>query len=388
MRLAIVSTMDSIPWGGSEELWATAAAEALRRGLSVDLFLNAWPDTPPRVRQLQAAGARVHFRAVGVAPLATRLAAKVFGRPLYFTQQLRQVRPDAILLSMGNAYDLAKFPRTITDLLALGIPYATVVQHNDDMPVGAGRRAQAIRLYDGAALNAFVSAGNLACAERQLAHAIPNAVVVQNPLGCPDLRRVEWPAATPAKFASVARLETAFKGQDLLFEALGAESWKDRPWELSLYGNGSETRYLQQLAKHYGIDSHVRFPGHQSDIGTVWADNHLLVLPSRSEGTSLALLEALLAGRPAVVTDVGDSARWVSEGETGFVAEGCTAASVGRALERAWARRADWPEMGLRAHEYALANLDPNPGRTLLDAVRRAAGFAGVAEAAVAAPQV
>ena len=56
----------------------------------------------------------------------------------------------------------------------------------------------------------------------------------------------------------------------------------------------------------------------------------------------MALVEALIAGRPAVVTDVGDSAQWAIDGETGLVAEAATAASIGRALSRAWERRSEF----------------------------------------------
>jgi glycosyltransferase involved in cell wall biosynthesis len=99
------------------------------------------------------------------------------------------------------------------------------------------------------------------------------------------------------------------------------------------------------------------------------------VLPSCSEGTPLALIEAQIAGRPAVVTDVGDSARWVIEGETGFVADAATAASFGRALARAWDRRADWRAIGERAHTAAAKRIDRNPGLTLLNHIGAVCGF-------------
>ena len=51
----------------------------------------------------------------------------------------------------------------------------------------------------------------------------------------------------------------------------------------------------------------------------------------------LALVEAMLCGRTAVVTDVGGNAEWIEDGETGFVAEAATAKSFGAALkERGW----------------------------------------------------
>src|SRR5262249_46331394 len=114
------------------------------------------------------------------------------------------------------------------------------------------------------------------------------------------------------------------------------------------------------------------FAGHVPDIRGIWADNHLLVLPSRSEGTPLSLVEAMLCGRPAVVTDVGGNAEWITEPDTGFIAEAPSTRSVAGALERAWTARHLWAEMGERAHEKARRQVDPDPGGTLLNIIERA----------------
>ena len=111
----------------------------------------------------------------------------------------------------------------------------------------------------------------------------------------------------------------------------------------------------------------------------MWAENHLLVLPSRVESAPLALVEAMLCGRPAVVTDVGGMTEWVQEADTGYVAEAPTAQSVGAALERAWQNRARWPELGRRAHRVAIGRYDPVPGASLLQLLLEAARPSGIA---------
>src|SRR5262249_10183899 len=140
---------------------------------------------------------------------------------------------------------------------------------------------------------------------------------------------VEWPAPGPARFACVGRLDAMSKGYDTLIEALGGLAWRDRAWILSMYGDGPDRPYLQELSAVYGVGDKVIFRGHVNDVTRIWAENELLVLPSRTEGTPLSLIEALVCGRPAVVTDVGDCARWAQDGQTGFVAEGSTAVSIG-----------------------------------------------------------
>jgi L-malate glycosyltransferase len=218
-----------------------------------------------------------------------------------------------------------------------------------------------------AACIAFVSNQNLKLAERQLACNLSKARVIQNPVNLNNHDLESFPDQGVMKLASVARLEIAYKGQDILFEALSSSEWKERNWSCSLYGSGPDQNYLESLAQHYGIHEHIKFEGHVSDVRSIWAKNHLLVLPSRSEGTPLSLIEAMLCGRPSVVTDVGGNAEWIEESETGFIADSSTAKSLRAALERAWMAKDDWEKMGISAHNYAIAKLDPNPGKSLLD---------------------
>jgi glycosyltransferase involved in cell wall biosynthesis len=98
----------------------------------------------------------------------------------------------------------------------------------------------------------------------------------------------------------------------------------------------------------------------------VWARHQLLVLPSREESMPIAIMEAMYCGRPALVTDVGDNARFVRHRETGYVARGDRTAALADALEEAWSDRDRWPELGRRAHAAFTADRDPDPGGTLL----------------------
>ena len=54
MRIAIISTMEGCPWGGSEELWAAMAMQALKKGHEVLISVCDWPQTPPALGLLQA----------------------------------------------------------------------------------------------------------------------------------------------------------------------------------------------------------------------------------------------------------------------------------------------------------------------------------------------
>jgi glycosyltransferase involved in cell wall biosynthesis len=173
--------------------------------------------------------------------------------------------------------------------------------------------------------------------------------------------------------ASVGRFYTGHKGQDVLLEALSDPIWRQRNWKLRLFGSGEEKAYIESLIPYFGLSDHVEIGGHVPDVRAIWKNHHLMLMPSRVEGTPLALVEAMLCGRAALVTDIAGHLEWIDEGETGFVAEAPSAHSLHRALERAWENRQHWREMGLAAHEAAERNYDPHAGKTMLQIVKNAA---------------
>ncbi|NJL30593.1 MAG: glycosyltransferase family 4 protein [Phycisphaerales bacterium] len=176
------------------------------------------------------------------------------------------------------------------------------------------------------------------------------------------------------RLATVARVAVVHKGHDLGLRALADERWKNRDWKLSIIGTGPHDRYVMELAGYLGIAERVEHCGHQSDIRKVWAEHHALLLPSRMEAAPLTIVEAMLCGRPCIGTDVGGVAEWIEEGITGWVADFPHVRSVGDALERAWQKRDQWQSMGLRGRDKALAQIDPDPGGTLLKLLEKAAG--------------
>jgi glycosyltransferase involved in cell wall biosynthesis len=113
--------------------------------------------------------------------------------------------------------------------------------------------------------------------------------------------------------------------------------------------------------------------GHVAYMRSVWADHQLLVLPSRTEAAPLVIVEAMLCGRPVVATDVGAVREWVTDGDNGFVSPAATVSALSETLERAWAARAAWKQMGGRAHASATAMDDPAPGESLLKLLADAA---------------
>ena len=109
---------------------------------------------------------------------------------------------------------------------------------------------------------------------------------------------------------SIGRLDY-IKGYDVMLHALGqlAAEWPGHPLPvLVLAGDGPETGRLQLLARRLGLERRAFLVGWRQDVEALHAAFTLFTLASRSEGTSVGLLEAMSAGLCPVVTDVGGNA--------------------------------------------------------------------------------
>lgn len=363
MRFAFISANKGLPWGGSEELWAGAAMTALLEKHQVIVCVFDWPQPARKVQELQQAGADV----IRIPLKSRRLPLWGYG----WMRRLMARAPDVVCISQGQEYDLAGRAwgaDALAWLQRTQIPCASVVQYNDDVAKPSERGVKHARsLIELARFNGYVAARNIAQTERALGMKVPRSVVLRNPVNLRDTSRLEYPTAGGGSLcmASVARLHAATKGQDVLLTILSEPVWKDRDWRLSLFGVGPDESAFKQAAIKGGIADRVTFRGQTSDIRAVWKEHHVLVMPSRGEGTPLAMVEAMLLGRPCMVTDVGDCASWVREGQEGWIAAHADVEDVRNALERMWASREKWPAIGDSAAERAWELFDADAGGTL-----------------------
>jgi glycosyltransferase involved in cell wall biosynthesis len=140
-----------------------------------------------------------------------------------------------------------------------------------------------------------------------------------------------------AVVGTVGRLEIR-KGTDTLLEAaarLGSHGVAR--WQLVLVGDGPMRGELEALAARLGIAERTLFVGARTDVREALAALDVFILPSRTEGMSNALLEAMAMACPVVATAVGGTPEVVTEGASGLLVPpeqpDAMAAAVARALQ-------------------------------------------------------
>jgi glycosyltransferase involved in cell wall biosynthesis len=146
------------------------------------------------------------------------------------------------------------------------------------------------------------------------------------------------PAKAPGEFliTTVGNIRRV-KGHDVFIKAAAAIIPQFPKASFSIAGDVLDPEYfaeLQGLVRSLGLSSHFRFDGGVRDLRRYLAAADLFVLPSRSEGFSNALVEAMAASLPVVATEVGGNAEAVLDGMTGFIVPAEDPEALSKAIAR------------------------------------------------------
>ncbi len=193
-----------------------------------------------------------------------------------------------------------------------------------------------------------------------------------------DVRRqLGWEAAFV--FLSTRAWEPLY-GVDLLVEAFLAAAARLPSLRLLLLGCGSQERsILRQIARAKMEDRvHRTGPVPLSRLPDYYRATDVYVSASRSDGSSVSLMEALACGVPALVSDIPGNREWVEPNVQGWLFPDGRAADLSPAMVVAYERRGDLARLSREARRLAesRANWKTN-FPSLLRAYAMAVGEAG-----------
>jgi glycosyltransferase involved in cell wall biosynthesis len=193
----------------------------------------------------------------------------------------------------------------------------------DKLPSSLFKRINARRRYLAMDRLVAVSAEVRSDLKTQLLVDPSKIIVIPNGIDIAEIERLgqeplthKWfDAGQPPVIVAAGRL-TYQKGFDVLLRAF-ALARVDRPMRLIVLGKGPEQSRLQALAEQLGIEADVKLSGHVSNPLPYLRRAALFVLPSRWEGLSNALLEAMASGTPVVATRCTGSTEVLDQGRYG-----------------------------------------------------------------------
>ncbi|QPK65693.1 TIGR03088 family PEP-CTERM/XrtA system glycosyltransferase [Methylomonas sp. LL1] len=245
---------------------------------------------------------------------------------------LKQIKPQIV-----HTRNLAAIEYQLCAVLA-GVRYRVHGEHGWDVfdPEGNNVKYQWLRRLFGLLIHRFIplsrqlqnylqnkvgiAAGKISriCNGVDTQVFYPEGAARQTPDGCPlDL-------GSKLAIGTVGRMH-GVKDQLTLVKAFIAACQQSVVFSeracLVLIGDGPLREEAIDLLKASGLADKAWLPGERNDIAQILRSLDLFVLPSKAEGISNTLLEAMATGLPIIATNVGGNPELVLEGQTGYLVE-------------------------------------------------------------------
>ncbi len=373
-EVLVADAMEAACAAGAEIVCWSEAGAAIRkitefRRERLSVAHNDWPiegngkpnsSLAPASTASPRAKSRVSKSWRAVAPFAVKRLLGFRRMAKDFMNQLRETKPHLLVVNVNGSEAVSSAGA------ALGIPVVNVYHLSLTRSVGNA----VTRFGDYVARRTTIWAGDLtvhtsAAVRDQWCGAFrypaDRTRLIYNgvdplPLGDRESKRREL-GFKPDEFVFCVpgRLDPV-KGHEYLIEAIRRVRERLSKVVVIVCGDGSLRADLETRARDAEVTEIIRFLGWRNDLPEVLHAADCTVLPSiASENLSVAVLEAMMAGRPAIVSRVGGMAEAVIEGRNGFVVPPADAGALGDALLRMSSDRATASRMGDAAREEALA---------------------------------
>jgi glycosyltransferase involved in cell wall biosynthesis len=160
-------------------------------------------------------------------------------------------------------------------------------------------------------------------------------------------------------FLYVGRLDGE-KRVDILVEAVSKLPQSN--FQLVIVGNGLRARALRNQTHQLGVEEKVIFLGYipAEDLPAMYISADIFVMPSSAELQSIATLEALSCGKPALAANARALPELVTHGLNGYLFDSDNAASAAHWMSKFLEKPEDWAKMGkegvARAQSHSLNN--------------------------------
>lgn len=276
------------------------------------------------VRERGRIADEIAAQGIPVTTLSQRGAQSPYLTPWRLRDVIREYRPDVVhshgiiaLTAAGPLAFLESLPRWVHTFHFGNYPYPRRRQMlleswmcrsaSQLVCVAQTQRASLIRLHGLAPERVII---------------VPNGVGANSHLGdetCRSAKRAEFGFLPTDFVVGTICVLSEQKGITYLLDAARQLTRSHTGIKFLIVGSGPLETELRKQARRDGLEEIVRFAGWRADVEQLHAAIDAFVMPSLWEAMPLALLEAMAARRPIVVTDVGDNSEFVAQGECGIV---------------------------------------------------------------------
>lgn len=257
-----------------------------------------------------------------------------------YLRKLLSGRPDAVLLFASSGGSLMEKGLMAWAARALGRPALLFPRSGaimDQFRASKRRRLAITMAFGGARAVLCQGPAWQDFAVNELGYAVSDAIVIPNWTASADLIGIglnRAPASGRARRILYLGWLEEKKGVVELIRAFA-----DLPSEglvLDMVGDGNARDRAESLARELGVAERVVFHGWKAGAARdeLLAKADIFVLPSWAEGLPNAMIEAMAARLPIIVTPVGTIVSYISDGENGLLVEPRSVAGLAAALRR------------------------------------------------------
>jgi glycosyltransferase involved in cell wall biosynthesis len=346
MRIALVTRRFPPLIGGAEAMLRYLAAALADQGADVIVLTSRLQGLPAEDRVETPGGRSVRVVRLATSPL------RFLGTWLYMRNLRRWLRTNAVDLAYVS---MMKHDAYVAVDIGDRRGFPVVLR-----PEGAGatgdvawqawgrggsaiarrcQRADAFVAISAAVRNELIGAGY----DPGRIIDLPNGVPIPEITWMP---RADWPASPHAVFVGRLAVE---KGLHSLVDAWPTVRRAFPDARLTLIGDGPERPALEGRVARLGLGDCIQLPGSLAEPGSILRGADLFVLPSREEGMSIALLEAMALGIPLVASAIPGNLKLIDEGVHGRPARPDDPADLARAIVAQWSDLPNAARMGLEA---------------------------------------
>jgi glycosyltransferase involved in cell wall biosynthesis len=341
--MVIAHVIDSLEVGGAETVVAALCRSHASAGHAVEV--HCLTAAGQLAAELEHEGVKVHVHGPGGALTSI---CRLF-------QAFRRSRPDIVHCHNKNATIRAAAAARLTGARA-------IVSTRHGMGPSPFRLRRELKFWIMAAALCDRVVAVCEAARRNLATGAPpvahKIVTIRNGAHPPRVSAKKRSQRSGFTLISVARLVPA-KDFDTLLRAVAVARAMVPDLRLLIVGGGGQEAALQQLCGELGLARAVHFCGERRDVGSWLQAADVFVLSSTSEGLPISMLEAMAAGLPAIVTDVGAMPELIALSGAGTTVPVRNVDALARAIVAFAYRRHDLAALGERASRCYRAHFTP-----------------------------
>lgn len=286
---------------------------------------------------------------------------KSFFSFFYLMQLIKRIKPDIVHTQLFYSDIMGRIAAFLCGVSVIISTFQSSV-HEPDVPYYYSKRRRFVDFLTSKLCTHFVAVSEFVkqSASKRLFINLEKISVIYNYVEAKKSKNVKKNSNT-ITFCCVGKLNPA-KGQFELIKAFEQLCKKEKSVRLLLAGDGPERAKYEKYVIEKNIIDCVKFLGNTNNVKQVLEDCDAFIFPTHSEGLSLALLEAVLAKKPCIISSIHPNLEVIDEKDC-FVFERKNLESILKALKIFLDLKKNLPEelkeMTNSACENALKKFEP-----------------------------